>query len=267
MKLISNSLLMTCLAVSLFVSVCSFSDARAATVFPIATNASLVQVGAGLTTDGTNYLLAFASGTNVCIQLVLGDGTLSGSVLVVVAGEGLPAEVQAVSSRSNYLVAWSDSTISSRSGHFWPVHLAQWVEGRFEVSTPAIRGQPWIPGARIVNLQRHQFSCRLAGRIEPDGEQHKCFLRPIGDGRRRFIRLGVCGHPGGRTTDGARQHRRERFSTRSRVEQPGPVHRRIDRPAAGRGAARPKSRLRARRSPPPRQGRGTSARPRPHRRR
>jgi PKD repeat protein len=88
--------------------------AHASTIFPIATNVNVVQLAAGLATDGTNYLVVFSSGTNVCAQLVASNGTLTGSAIIVGGGAGgLPPQLQVVSGHTNYLVAWSDNSMNS----------------------------------------------------------------------------------------------------------------------------------------------------------
>jgi hypothetical protein len=83
-------------------------------MLPVATNANVVEVSFGLATDGTNYLVGFSSGTNVCAQLISSDGTRIGSVLTLGGGAGvMPPQAQVVSGSTNYLVVWSDTTISS----------------------------------------------------------------------------------------------------------------------------------------------------------
>ncbi|HEX3890617.1 MAG TPA: hypothetical protein VHX90_07180, partial [Verrucomicrobiae bacterium] len=48
----------------LLTAVLFFNAARAATVFPIATNLSVIQLGNEIAFDGTNYLAGFVSGAN-----------------------------------------------------------------------------------------------------------------------------------------------------------------------------------------------------------
>ncbi len=88
--------------------------AQGMTVFPVATNGSLTQYGDGLATDGTNYLFVFSSGTNNCAQLVSSNGNLIGSPITLSGGAaGLPPQLLVASGKTNYLVVWSDTTISS----------------------------------------------------------------------------------------------------------------------------------------------------------
>ena len=83
-------------------------------MLPVATNANVVEVSFGLASDGTNYLVGFSSGTNVCAQLVSSNGTRIGSALILGGGAGvMPPQAQVVSGSTNYLVVWSDTTISS----------------------------------------------------------------------------------------------------------------------------------------------------------
>ena len=83
-------------------------------MFPVATNANVVEVSFGLASDGTNYLVGFSSGTNICAQLLSSNGTRIGSALTIGGGAGvLPPQAQVVSGSTNYLVVSSDTTISS----------------------------------------------------------------------------------------------------------------------------------------------------------
>ena len=105
---INNAVGGTNAAVSLLVSPLSTA------MLPVATNANVVEVSFGLATDGTNYLVGFSSGTNVCVQLISSNGTPIGSALTLGGGAGvLPPQAQVVSGSTNYLVVWSDTTISS----------------------------------------------------------------------------------------------------------------------------------------------------------
>ncbi|MBU6402956.1 MAG: leucine-rich repeat protein, partial [Verrucomicrobia bacterium] len=83
-------------------------------VFPVATNTAVTKYAAGLATDGTNYLFVFSSGSTNCAQLVSPDGTLSGPQIALSGGAaGLPPQLQVVSGATNYLVVWSDVSITS----------------------------------------------------------------------------------------------------------------------------------------------------------
>ena len=88
--------------------------AQGTTVYPVATNGSITQYSGGLATDGTNYLFVFSSGTTNCAQLVSSNGTLIGSPIVLSGGAaGMPPQLLVISGQTNYLVVWSDSSISS----------------------------------------------------------------------------------------------------------------------------------------------------------
>ena len=83
-------------------------------MFPVAVSANVIEVSFGLATDGTNYLVGFSSGTNICAQLLSSNGTPIGSALILGGGAGvMPPQAQVVSGSTNYLVVWSDTNISS----------------------------------------------------------------------------------------------------------------------------------------------------------
>ena len=84
-----------------------FKDANAATVFPIASNA----VSVGIAFDGTNYLSAMLTGTNVSVQLVSPSGALIGSPTIVGANASL--NVALAFGKTNYLTVWSDTTVAA----------------------------------------------------------------------------------------------------------------------------------------------------------
>jgi hypothetical protein len=93
--------------------------ATGTTVFPIETNPAVIAYGTGIAFDGTNYLVAGLTGTNssevtnVNVQLVSPSGTLIGSPIYIGGGAGLHSVGLLAFGQTNYLVAWSDSTISS----------------------------------------------------------------------------------------------------------------------------------------------------------
>ena len=98
--------------------------ARAATVFPIATNPAVIAYGTGIAFDGANYLVEGLTGTNanevtnVSVQLVSASGALLGSPLAIGGGASLAGSLDFRSAglcfgNTNYLVGWSDGTISS----------------------------------------------------------------------------------------------------------------------------------------------------------
>jgi hypothetical protein len=90
-----------------------FGQAQATTIFPIVTNANLVELCVGGAFDGTNYLVVLESGTNLSVQLVSSNGTLIGSPINVGTNPLFPPGVAVSFGRTNYLVVWSDSSISS----------------------------------------------------------------------------------------------------------------------------------------------------------
>lgn len=91
----------------------SLNAARGSTIFPIATNASVVEFGGGLLFDGTNYMAGLMSGTNVNMQRFSANGTLLGPPLNVGANPGFPPVVGFALGQTNYLAVWSDHSISS----------------------------------------------------------------------------------------------------------------------------------------------------------
>ena len=85
----------------------------AATYFPIATNGAIVEFAGPVFYDGTNYLTGIISGTNVSVQRFSSNGGLLGSLLNVGANAGFPPAVALAAGQTNYLVAWSDYSLSS----------------------------------------------------------------------------------------------------------------------------------------------------------
>lgn len=79
-------------------------------VFPIATNASTVQVPGGFATSGSNSLAAILSGTNICFQLVSTNGTLIGPLTTIGSGTSFPLVAYG---GGNYLIYWDDNFINS----------------------------------------------------------------------------------------------------------------------------------------------------------
>ena len=86
--------------------------AQAATVFPIATNPVVVQLGWNVAFGKTNYLVSFVSGANKVTQLVSTNGTLLGSPVVVGTNLTFAASGQLTFGTTNYLAAWSDTAIN-----------------------------------------------------------------------------------------------------------------------------------------------------------
>lgn len=86
---------------------------NAATVFPIATNLSVLEISSGIAYGGTNYLVAMEVGTSVVGQLVSTNGTLQGSQISVGSNPGFPPNIALAFGQTNYLLAWSDSSVGS----------------------------------------------------------------------------------------------------------------------------------------------------------
>lgn len=83
---------------------------KAASVFPVSTNSSVLQLCGGVTTDGTNFLAGLIVGTNVCSQLFSPTGALIGPLLTL-GKTGSNSVAGAVCfGRTNYFGVWSDST-------------------------------------------------------------------------------------------------------------------------------------------------------------
>lgn len=101
------------LALSTLNAELSAAFAQSATVFPIATNPNLVEFGAGIAYDGSNFLVAMTVDTNVSVQLISSNGTLLGTPLNVGMNASWPPAVTLAFGQTNYLVAWSDYSIGS----------------------------------------------------------------------------------------------------------------------------------------------------------
>ncbi len=89
------------------------NNAKATTVFPIATNPAVVEVSGGIATCGTNYYAMIVSGTNLVGQLIGTNGTLIGGQTNIGFNPGFPPAAALAFGQTNYLVAWSDSSVSA----------------------------------------------------------------------------------------------------------------------------------------------------------
>ena len=84
--------------------------ANATTIFPIATNANLVEIGSGYATIGSNGIAIILAGTNVCFQIGSTNGTLIGPLTVI--GSSFSFPVAAVGG-GKCLVYWDDNFINA----------------------------------------------------------------------------------------------------------------------------------------------------------
>src|SRR5471032_961631 len=100
----------------LLAAVLVFNAAKSATVFPVATNLTTVNLGNEIAFDGTNYLAGFVSGANQNLvgQLISAtNGSLIGSQLVIGTNVGFPPASALTFGKTNYFAAWSDSSVGS----------------------------------------------------------------------------------------------------------------------------------------------------------
>jgi hypothetical protein len=88
-------------------------QADAITIFPIATNTSLEELSGGIAASGSNYLVGYLLGTNVCSQLVSTNGTLLGSVVTNGVSKGNPAVAMG---KTNFLEVWFDDSTTNTVG-------------------------------------------------------------------------------------------------------------------------------------------------------
>ncbi len=89
---------------------------RAATVFPIATNPAVVEFSGGTAFDGTNYfviLVTGAGGASLAGQFFSTNGALIGTQIAIGSNPGFPPAASLAFGKTNYLVAWSDSSVGS----------------------------------------------------------------------------------------------------------------------------------------------------------
>lgn len=89
------------------------SSNATADVIPVATNSAVIEFNGGAVTAGTNYLVGYISGTNMTVQLVSGDGQLSGAPVILGANPGFPPAAALAGAETNCLAAWSDTSLSS----------------------------------------------------------------------------------------------------------------------------------------------------------
>jgi hypothetical protein len=97
---------------------------KATTVFPIATNPSLIEVSGGIARSGSNYLVSILSSTNVCTRLVSTNGILIGPLTTngfstgsaQIAGSSVPVFPFVAYGGANYLQVWYDALATNAFG-------------------------------------------------------------------------------------------------------------------------------------------------------
>jgi hypothetical protein len=89
----------------LFAILVSVYQTNATTIFPIATNSSIIELAGGIASGGSNYLVGYVQNqTNPCVQLVSSNGALLGSLTNIGESEGAPL---VAFGRTNYLAFWA----------------------------------------------------------------------------------------------------------------------------------------------------------------
>ena len=89
----------------------SLHQTNATTIFPIATNANIIEFGGGIASSGSNYLVGFFQNqTNPCVQLVSTNGSLIGPVLTIGESEGSSL---VAASKNTYLAFWASDNASN----------------------------------------------------------------------------------------------------------------------------------------------------------
>jgi len=87
--------------------------AQGTAVFPIATNTSVEELSGGIAASGSNYLVGYLSGTNICFQMVSTNGSLLGPVVTNGVSEGNP---HVAASKTNFLEVWFDDFTTNTVG-------------------------------------------------------------------------------------------------------------------------------------------------------
>jgi hypothetical protein len=83
----------------------SVYQTNATTIFPIATNANIIEYSGGIASSGSNYLVGFFQNqTNPCVQLIATNGALLGSLTNIGESEGAPLVAFGT---TNYLAFWA----------------------------------------------------------------------------------------------------------------------------------------------------------------
>lgn len=122
---------------SLFIVLAMFAainQTNAVTVFPIATNASVEELCGGIAASGSNYLVGFLCGTNICYQLVSTNGSLIGLAVTNGPSEGNPFVAK---SATCYLEVWFDDYTSTTLGQIISFNGAK-VGSAFTISTTEV---------------------------------------------------------------------------------------------------------------------------------
>ena len=82
-----------------------------------AANANVAETGVEMGVERVNYLVGLVPGTNVCAQPVSSKSTRIGLLINLGNNPGLPLEqATMVFGYTNYLVAWSENSITSGLG-------------------------------------------------------------------------------------------------------------------------------------------------------
>jgi hypothetical protein len=144
----------------LLAAVFVFDAANAATVFPIATNPAVVNFGGGVGFDGANYIVGFIAGTNVVNQRVSGtNGSLLGSQIVVGSNPGFPPAIAGAFGKTNYLMTWSDNSVSSGVDMF----------GQFVSKSGTTNGLPRFPLLSTSDYNSQGYAFQTVEALASDG--------------------------------------------------------------------------------------------------
>ena len=85
-----------------------------ASPFPIATNPAAIELGWGVASEGSNLLVGLVAGTNISVQLISPAGALLGSPVTIGQNPSLPPPTVGIAcGQTNYLLGWSDASVTS----------------------------------------------------------------------------------------------------------------------------------------------------------
>ena len=91
----------------------STTFAQGATIYPIATSTSLEELSGGIAASGSNYLVGYLSGSNICFQMASTNGALLGSAVTIGTSEGNP---HVAASKTSFLEVWFDDFTATTFG-------------------------------------------------------------------------------------------------------------------------------------------------------